>query len=319
MTWNPARLPDQSGRVFVVTGGNAGLGYFTVEQLAGTGARVILASRSQQRADAAIASVKERVPNADLGFVRLDLSSLDSVREVGEYLGGVDRLDGLVLNAGMTTGSVRRKTTADGNEFIVGVNYLGHFALTAGAIPALRRTAGSRVVGLGSISTRLVKVDLDDLQSTRRYEFFRAYAFSKHAMHGFILELDRRLRGADAEVESVLAHPGLALDGLTLRRPGIADPKAQTVAAERAIAGFAQGKNRGAASIVRALLDPHIAGGDSVGPRWLVRGRPVLEQPVASSASPAFGAGLWERSEKWTGTEFALTRSGSWPLHEHHD
>ena len=302
--WNPAALPDQSGRVFVVTGGNAGLGYFTVEQLVRAGARVVLAARSEERATRAMESVRRAVPGADLEFVRLDLASLASVREASARLSALDRLDGLVLNAGTTSGSARREVTADGNESTLQVNYLGHFALAAGVLPALLRTPGSRVVGLGSLSTRIVPLDPDDLQSTRRFGFFRAYAFSKHAVHGFVLELDRRLRSAGSPITAVLAHPGFALDGLSSPRPGVIVPEHPLAA--RALAFGAQGKNRGAAPTVRALLDPRVRGGQFVGPRWSVVGRPVLARPAPSSASESFGRHLWDLSEHWTGTEFAV-------------
>lgn len=312
MTWNPAHLPDQTGRTFVVTGGNAGLGYFTVEQLAGAGARVILASRSAERADAAISSVRARIPGADLDHLPLDLASLESVRDASARLGGVQRLDGVVLNAGITTGSRDRTVTADGNEQTLQVNYLGHFAFTAGVLPALERTPGSRIVGLGSLSTLLVRLDATDLQSRRRFDFFRAYAFSKHAVHGFMLELDRRLYAAGSEVRSVLAHPGLAIDALTAPRTQIVHPAHPYTG--RLLAFGAQGKNRGAAPIVRALLDPRVAGGDFLGPRGWVKGRPVFARPVASSASGEFGRELWRLSEQWVGSEFPIGDPAGWPL-----
>lgn len=312
MSWNPSRLPDQSGRTFVVTGGNAGLGYFTAEQLAGAGARVLLASRSGQRADAAIESIRDRVPSADLDIVPLDLSSLDSVRETSALLGGVERLDGIVLNAGMTSGSRARQVTRDGNEVILQSNYLGHFLLTAGVLPALERTDGSRIVGVGSFSTLLVRLDPNDLQTERRYGFFRAYALSKHAMHGFTLELDRRLHAAGSGVRAVLAHPGYAIDALTAPRAGIVEPGHPITG--RLLAAAVQGKNRGAASIVRALLDPRVAGGDFIGPERMVAGRPGFARPVRSSASPEFARELWRLSERWTGTEFRFGDPAAWPL-----
>ncbi len=313
MTWNPSRLPDQTGRTFVVTGGNAGLGYFTVEQLAGAGARVILATRSVEKADAAITAVRRRVPGADLDHMPLDLSSLESVREASARLGGVARLDGVVLNAGTTAGSRDRVQTADGNEQVLQVNYLGQFVFTAGVLPALERTPGSRIVGLGSLSTLLVPLEVDDLQSTRRFDFFRAYAFSKHAIHGFTAELDRRLHAAGSEVRSVLAHPGLALDALSSPRAGIVEPAHPFTG--RLLAFGAQGKNRGAAATVRALLDPRVAGGDFIGPRGKLKGRPDFVRRVASSASPEFGRELWRLSEQWTETEFTIGDPAAWPLH----
>jgi NAD(P)-dependent dehydrogenase (short-subunit alcohol dehydrogenase family) len=307
MTWHPARLPDRRGRVYVVTGGNAGLGYFTAEQLASTGAHVVLASRDGKKADAAIRSIRARLGRASLDRITVDLSSLESAEAAGRAIADFDRLDGLVLNAGTVTGSRERRETDDGLELVLATNYVGHFALTARAWPILTRTPDSRVVGLGSLATELVRLDPADLMSERRYGFFRAYAFSKHAMHGFILELDRRSRAASAGVAAVLAHPGYSIDGLTPERPGVFSRGAGDRAYGAALAVGAQGKNRGAASAVRAMLDPTVVGGELVGPEFLTRGRPVLLQPVVSSAAPEFGAYLWAQSELWTGIGFDVT------------
>jgi NAD(P)-dependent dehydrogenase (short-subunit alcohol dehydrogenase family) len=306
VTWRPSRLPDQSGRVFVVTGGNSGLGYFTAEQLASAGAHVVLASRDLQRADAAIRSIRALVPRASLDRLRVDTSSMASAAAAGSTIADFDRLDGLILNAGTTSGSRERRVTDDGHELTFATNYLGHFALAARAWPILARTPDSRVIGLGSLSTLLVGLDAADLQTERRHDFFRAYALSKHSVHGFILELDRRSRRASAGVSAVLAHPGYAIDGLSPFRPGVVEPTPLERAAAAGIAFGAQGKNRGAAATVRAVLDPTVVGGEFVGPEYLTRGRPVLQRPVSSSASADFGAYLWQQSEFWTGESFTL-------------
>jgi NAD(P)-dependent dehydrogenase (short-subunit alcohol dehydrogenase family) len=307
MTWRPGKLPARPGRVYAVTGGNAGLGYFTAEQLASTGAHVVLASRDSKRADAAIRSIRARYPRASLDRLTVDLSSLESAKAAGTAIAEFDRLDGLVLNAGMTTGSRTRLETDDGFEATFATNYIGHFALTAAAWPILARTPESRVVGLGSLSTDLVPLDAGDLLSDRKYGFFRAYGFSKHAIHGFVFELDRRSRAASAGVSAIVAQPGYAIDGLSPERPGIVSRGTGDRAYAAAVAIGAQGKNRGAASVVRALLDPTVVGGEYVGPEFLTRGRPVLQRPVTSSASPEFGGYLWAQSELWTGTAFDVT------------
>lgn len=157
MSWDPRRLPSQAGRTFVVTGGNAGIGYFTSEQLASTGARVILASRSGEKAARAMASIREYVPGAQLEFVRLDLNSLAGVATAAEQLRDAGPLDGLINNAALVTATRRRSLTADGLELIVGGNFLGHFALTAQLWAALTPTG--RVVGLGSMAIRMVHLD----------------------------------------------------------------------------------------------------------------------------------------------------------------
>jgi NAD(P)-dependent dehydrogenase (short-subunit alcohol dehydrogenase family) len=298
--WDPARLPSQSGKTFVVTGGNAGIGYFVSEQLAATGARVVLASRSQQKAETAIASLRQRVPGAELDFVQLDLSSLGAVREAAAKIRKLGGVDVLINNAGATTGSSKRETTEDGLEFVVGSNAFGPYALTALAFPALNTNA--RVVSLGSMATRLVKLDAANLQSTTgRYNFFRAYAYSKHAMHAFAFELQRKLSASGSGIESLLAHPGSAVDLRSPRRPGINDG-VKLLDVLSAI--ISQGKDRGAWPIVRAAIDPRARGGEFYGPHRSVAGRPVLLEPVASSASEEFGAEFWRQAEAATGIRF---------------
>jgi NAD(P)-dependent dehydrogenase (short-subunit alcohol dehydrogenase family) len=302
--WDPARLPSQAGKTVVVTGGNGGIGYFISEQLAAAGATVIMASRSKERADAAAASIRERVRGADLGFIRLDLSSLGSVREAAEGIRKLGRVDVLINNAGATSGSKERKLTEDGLEYTVGANAFGPFALTALSFPALGD--GSRVVGLGSMATRIVKADLTNLQSARgRFKFFTAYAYSKHGMHAFAFELQRRLAAAGSGVESLLAHPGFAVDGLSSKRAGITDTRSSLALFGEKLEGvFAQGKDRGAWPAVRAAIDPGARGGEFYGPKRNVSGRPVVIDPVAQSADPAFGAEFWRQAEEATGIRF---------------
>lgn len=302
-SWDPARLPSQSGKTIVVSGGNAGIGYFVCEQLAAAGAKVIMASRSQQRADAAAASVRSRVAGADIGFIPLDLSSLGSVREAAEKIRALDRVDVLINNAGVTSGPNVRQVTEDGLETVVGTNSFGPFALTALAFPALG--PGARVVSLGSMATRLVKPDLANLQSTSgAFKFFTAYAYSKHAMHAFALELQRRLDASGSGVESLLAHPGFAVDGLSPRRPSINDLRPARRFAEVLTGVMAHGKDRGAWPVVRAAIDPDARGGEFYGPRRSISGAPVVVQPIASSAAPQFGSAYWQLAEHATGIRF---------------
>jgi NAD(P)-dependent dehydrogenase (short-subunit alcohol dehydrogenase family) len=299
--WDPTRLPDQRGRTIVVTGGNAGVGYFVSEQLAAAGARVVLAARSPEKAHAAMEAIRTRVPGAALAFVRLDLSSLDSVRTAAAELRALGTIDVLVQNAGLTGGSRQRETTADGLEIMVGTNAFGHFALLAGVWPAL--AADARIVGLGSLSTQLAKADLDDLQQVRgRYSLSRAYAYSKHAVHALGFELDRRLRAAGSTRASVVAHPGFALDTRTPPRPGVAR-KVENRVLGTLLAPMTQGKDRGAWPVVRAAIDPLAEGGRFWGPRRRLRGLPVVATPPAQSAAPEFGAEVWRQAEAATGVD----------------
>lgn len=196
----------------LVTGGNAGIGYFVAEQLAEAGAEVVLGSRDAAKAEVALQVLRERVPGVRASWARLDLADLASVKgiEVGE-------LDAVVLNAGVYLEGPERRETKDGHEMTFGVNHLGHFALTAALQDRLK--PGARIVTMGSFAAKSAKLDFDDLQSERAYQPKTAYERSKLAQTLFALELDRRLRAVGSSRLSVVAHPGGALDSLTPDRP----------------------------------------------------------------------------------------------------
>ena len=306
MTWDPRHPPSQAGKTFVVTGGTAGIGYFTAEQLAGAGGRVIIAARNRDKAETAMGSIRSRVAGADVEFVPFDLTSLASIADAAAAIAALGPVDGLVNNAGLVISPRHRSVTSDGLELLVGGNALGHFALTAQLFPAL--TPDARVVGLGSMSTRMVRLDPADLLSERRYRPFRAYAFSKHAVHGCAFELDRRLRAAGDSRRSMLAHPGFAVSGLAGKRPGVTDQARWRRFTEIALFSIVgQGKDEGAWSTVRAATDPDAPSGTFFGPsRMALTGPPQPLAPVASSASPEFGAVLWALAEEKTGVRFDI-------------
>jgi NAD(P)-dependent dehydrogenase (short-subunit alcohol dehydrogenase family) len=260
-----------------------------------------MASRSPEKAEVASRSIRERIPAAQIDFVRLDLSSLASIREAAADIRKLGPVDVLINNAGATTGSSKRAVTEDGLEFVVGSNAFGPFALTAQVFPSLTPTA--RIISLGSMATRLVKLDASNLQSAHgRYNFFRAYGYSKHAMHAFALELQRKLSAAGSEIESILAHPGSAVDLLSDKRADINDGPVKPLDVLSAV--ISQGKDRGAWPIVRAATDAQAKGGEFYGPHRGVAGRPVVLEPVASSASEEFGAEFWRQATLATAIEF---------------
>ena len=305
MTWDPRHLPSQAGRTIVVTGGSTGIGYWASEQLAAAGARVIIAARYAPKAAEAIASIQARVPGAEVVHVSFDLTSIAAIRHAAAEIADLGGADVLINNAGLVVASARRKTTKDGLELEVGGNFVGHFALTALLFPSLR----DRVVGLGSMATKMVKLDADDLMSEKKYGAFRAYAFSKHAVHGFAFELDRRLRAAGDARKSLLAHPGYAVNELSEKRPEvITNSRGWQRLGGLLSAPVAQGKDHGAWPVVRAAVDPDAESGEYYGPAHLMgmRGNPVVQAPVPSSSSPEFGAHLWALAEEWSGLPFEV-------------
>ncbi|MGW1133877.1 SDR family NAD(P)-dependent oxidoreductase, partial [Streptomyces griseoluteus] len=222
-----SQIPSAADRVYLVTGGNAGIGYFTAEQLAGTGATVVLGSRSAERAEAAMDAIRARVPGARVRAVRLDLADLGSLRGTAESL-GAERLDAVVHNAGVLHEGLERRETLDGHEVHFATNHLGHFALTHWLLPLLEAAPSARIVTVGSFAAKSERLDLDDLQSRTGYRAKRTYGRSKLAQMYFGLELDRRLRAAGSTVSSVVVHPGGALDSLTPSRPPVHVRKAAT-------------------------------------------------------------------------------------------
>ncbi|MFI6151283.1 SDR family NAD(P)-dependent oxidoreductase [Kitasatospora sp. NPDC051170] len=301
--WDHRHLPRADGSTVLVTGGNAGIGYFVAEQLSATGATVVLGSRSLARAEAALASVRTHVPDARLRAVRLDLADLSSLATVADSL-GTTSLDAVVLNAGVALDDPPRQETADGHELMFGTNHLGHFALTRWLMPLLEAAPAGRVVTMGSFAAKSERLDLNDLQSRDDYRPKRTYGRSKLAQMHFGLELDRRLHAAGSTVASIVVHPGGALDGLTPSRPPVhtRTPGAHLRAAPAGV--LVQGKDAGAWPAVRAVLDPTVRGGELWAPRAFgLRGRPRREPVWAHLADPVVAAHLWDASCRFTGVD----------------
>ncbi|MFF9351880.1 SDR family NAD(P)-dependent oxidoreductase [Streptomyces sp. NPDC014734] len=306
---NVHRLPRADGRVFLVTGGNAGIGYFVAEQLSTTGATVVLGSRSPGKAEDAMAAIRARVPDARVRSVRLDLADLSSIRASVDAL-EVSRLDAVVHNAGVALDHPPRRETADGHELMFGTNHLGHYVLTHWLMPLLSAAPSARVVTMGSFAAKSERLDPDDLQSRQDYRPKRAYGRSKLAQMYFGFELDRRLRAADSTVASVVVHPGGALDALTPSRPpAIPARPLHTRLPGLPAAVLLQGKHSGAWPAVRAVLDPAVLGGQLWTPRVLgLRGRPRLETVWQHLTDVSVAARLWDASRDLTGVDASGSR-----------
>jgi NAD(P)-dependent dehydrogenase (short-subunit alcohol dehydrogenase family) len=301
--WDVHRLPPAAGRNVLVTGGNAGIGHFVAEQLAGAGATVVLGSRDTAKAETAAASIRSRVPGARVRWIRLDLADLSSLKASVEAL-RLDRLDAVVHNAGVMLDHPPRRETQDGHELMFATNHLGHYALTWWLAPLLAAAPAARIVTTGSFAAKSERLDLDDLQSTRDYRPKRTYGRSKLAQMLFSLELDRRLRAADSPALSVVTHPGGALDSLTPARP----PVHVRTTGDRLrglLAGlFVQGKEAAAWPAVRAVLDPSVTGGQLWAPRVFgLRGHPRLEPLWDHLTDATVAARLWDASCELTGVD----------------
>jgi NAD(P)-dependent dehydrogenase (short-subunit alcohol dehydrogenase family) len=212
-----ADVTDQSGKCFIVTGANAGIGFEASKVLAGKGARVVLACRDKSRAEEAMARIGKAVPGADLAFLPLDQADLASVRRAAELAAREAKVDVLLNNAGVMVPPLTR--TKDGFELQLGVNHLGTFALTGLLLPKLAETPGARVVITASLAHVRGQIDWDDLNSDKGYSKGATYAQSKLANLLFMFELDRRLRAAGSPVSAFGCHPGVSMTELMRHIP----------------------------------------------------------------------------------------------------
>lgn len=291
--WTAAEIPDQSGRVAVVTGANSGLGLAVSRELARAGARVVMACRNVEKGEAAARSLSGQVEVREL-----DLADLSSVRTFADGFDG--HLDLLINNAGVM--APPRRLTKDGFESQFGTNHLGHFALTGLLLERLLAAGEPRVVTQSSGAHRIGKIRFDDLQGDRRYVRWLAYGQSKLANLMFAFELQRRAAEAGTALKSMAAHPGYAATNLQFAAPPVYE-RALMAVTNRLLA---QSAEMGALPTLYAATVPDLPGGTFVGPDGLgeQRGYPK----VVSAADKAYDAEAWRRlwdvSEQLTGVQY---------------
>jgi NAD(P)-dependent dehydrogenase (short-subunit alcohol dehydrogenase family) len=299
--WTAEDIPDQTGRVAVVTGANSGLGLVATRELARAGAEVVLACRNLDKGEEALAGIFAEVPGASVELEELDLASLASVRDFAtRFAGRHEGLDILINNAGVM--APPRRETADGFELQLGTNHLGHFALTGLLLAKLEGREDARVVTLSSTAHKFGRISFGNLQGERRYFRWSAYGQSKLANVLFARELDKRLRAADSTVKSLAAHPGYAATNLQTAAAPLVDRLAMTVA-NRLVA---QSAEMGALPELYAATRPNLDGGLFIGPDGFEeqRGYPKVVSPVRAGQDEAVAARLWTLSEELTGVHY---------------
>lgn len=305
--WESSDIPDQTDRVILVTGANSGLGYYSALALAAKGARVLLACRSLHRGGQAKAEIIQSLPQAHISVVELDLADLESVRACTQtLLSDYDRLDILMNNAGVM--AIPRRETEQGFERQIGVNHLGHFALTGALMPLLLETPHSRIVNVSSIAHRSGRVDFDDLHGKRKYSRFGAYSQSKLANLLFTLELQRLLASRGADAVTVAAHPGYAATNLQYAGPREKSSKIEMLIMRAMNAVFAQSAEQGALPQLFAATEPNISGGDFVGPDgWMgMRGHPRKLRAKETAYDEETARRLWQMSVDLTGEPYEI-------------
>jgi NAD(P)-dependent dehydrogenase (short-subunit alcohol dehydrogenase family) len=303
--WTTREIPDQSGKLALITGATGGLGLETALGLVEAGAEVVLAGRNAKKGRAAEALIRQRHAGAKVRFEAVDLASLASVADISNRLLASGRpIDILVNNAGVMA-PPKRQTTADGFELQLGTNYLSHFALTARLLPLLT-AAKARVVQLSSIAHRSGKIRFEDINYEQGYQPFPVYSQSKLAMLMFALELDRRSKAHGWGLTSVAAHPGIARTDLVDNGPAAGGNPVVTTLMKTVIGLMSHSAAAGALPILMAATLPGATGGQYFGPQgWKeLKGSPGLGKIEPKALDVAVAAKLWAESERLTGVPF---------------
>jgi NAD(P)-dependent dehydrogenase (short-subunit alcohol dehydrogenase family) len=301
--WNAENIPDQKGKVVIVTGSSSGIGYEAARVLANKNAEVIIAVRNLDKGNAAAERIDEQNKNADIRVMHLDLADLASIKSfTEEFKSKYSRLDRMINNAGVMIPPYSK--TANGFELQFGTNHLGHFALTGQLLNVLAKTAGSRIVNVSSSAHRWGNINFDDLSwEKRRYRAWNAYGDSKIANLYFTSELDRRLKKDGLNIIVTACHPGWTATELQRHTDyfGIAGILNSL---------FAQDISMGALPTLRAAFDNDSKGGEFYGPGGFLGmwGYPVEAESNNLSKDAAIAERLWKVSEDSTGVRFEFDK-----------
>lgn len=307
--WTLDSIPDQSGRIVMVTGANSGIGYVTARELARRGAQVVLACRNRERGEAAILRLRGEVPGAVVERRQLDLAALASVSDFAQSW-DKDRLDLLVNNAGVAMVPFAR--TVDGFESQFGINHLGTFALTCQLMPCLLAAPDPRVVTVSSEGQRFARFDLGNLNAEQSYRAPFAYVQSKRANLYFATELQRRADAAGARLRSMAVAPGLTRTNVLTG--GAHSGRGRTYfAATRALQRLAfRPTPEGAKTSLFAATVPDLPSGSYVVPDGFLqlRGEPIVHRRDRALRDEVTAGRLWTLSENLTGVRCRFDAGG---------
>ncbi|MDA3625444.1 oxidoreductase [Saccharopolyspora sp. WRP15-2] len=296
-------MPDQSGRLAVVTGANSGIGQVTARELARRGAHVVLACRNAERGRAALERLRAELPDARVELQQVDLASLQSVREFAETFPH-HRIDLLINNAGIAMVPLAR--TADGFESQFGVNHLGTFALTGRLLPRLLAAPAPRVVTVSSEGQRLARFDLTNLNAERGYRAAFAYVQSKRANLYFARELHRRAAKAFPHLHSLAVAPGLTRSNVLTGGANTERGALYRTVMPLIIRAAFQPTPGGARTSLRAATDPNVPSGSYLAPSGFLelRGGPAPRNQHRALHDVETARRLWEISEDLTGVRY---------------
>jgi len=301
--WNEDQIPNLTGKIVFVTGGNSGLGFESCRVFAKHGAKVLLGARSITRGEQAIHKIRSEFRDADVSLIEIDLSSKQSIKAAAQTIKQFySHIDILMNNAGVMV--TPYKKTEDGIEQQQGINHFGHFYLTYLLFDLLKKSQSARIVNISSMAHRIGTMNYDDLLFEKKYSKIKAYGRSKLENLLFTQGLYRRLQSKHNSIIAVVAHPGGARTNLGREMNNkilyrIFSPLSGL---------FTQSAYQGALPQIRAAVDPNVKSGDFYGPRGLfgIKGSPVLVKAKPLAYDEKQADKLWEYSEDLMGITFDI-------------
>ncbi len=305
--WTVDDIPQQEGKLAVVTGANSGLGFYTTRALAIKGAKVIMACRNLEKGEMARQKIMNEGGKVEPEVWHLDLASLESVKQFAlEFAAKYEKLDLLINNAGLM--AIPYDRTEDNFEMQFGVNHLAHFALTARLWPLLSKTEGSRVVQVSSLAHYIGEIRFDDIHWEKGYKKWGAYGMSKLANLLFVRELANRVAKTSNGLTVAAAHPGYADTELQAKSARMEGKELGAKAMYLINKVLAQSGEKGALPSLYAATADGVEQGAYFGPGGLLKmqGSPVPDSPSKKLVNNEVAGQLWELSESLTRTEFRI-------------
>jgi NAD(P)-dependent dehydrogenase (short-subunit alcohol dehydrogenase family) len=297
-------VPDQTGKLVIVTGANSGTGKEATLRLAGAGARVVMAVRTIGKGERARAEILAQHPGARLEVRHVDLADLASVREFADgLLTGGTPIDVLINNAGVMAPPARM-TTADGFELQFGSNYLGPFALTVQLLPLVLAAPAPRVVTMSSGMANYGRIHFDDLQWERRYSPTFSYAQSKLADLMLAVHLAAIAAQRGWTLMSTAAHPGFTRTNLQTAGASLGRDKPKRTVYNSLNILPSQDVQQGTGPLLHAATSPDAVNGGYYGPggRLGLVGPTTTVRPPRRARDAATAARLWNEAECLTAT-----------------
>lgn len=303
--WAQQNVSDQSGKTFVITGANSGIGFAAAKVLAYKNANVVMACRNLDKANQAREDILNDVPNANVDIVKLDLADLDSVKQCADAIKDkYQQLDCLINNAGL--GWIARTETQNGFEMQIGANHLGHFALTSQLLGLLKKSPNARVISIASLAHYWGRIHFQDLQLKDRYSRVKGYGQSKLANLLFGLELQRFFEKNNLDIKSVIVHPGMS--GTNIANSALEAGNFKTLSKiTNALTPFvSQPAEMGCLPTLLAATSPDVKGGEYFGPKhaFEIFGTPGKARIAKHARKKATAEKLWQVSEDLTHTNY---------------